>query len=65
MIDQAIETVLTDEEEQVIKLAFMSKKHWYEWEIAAELGVSDRTARRMRANALSKLVLALSGDIFY
>ncbi|WP_199925501.1 sigma factor-like helix-turn-helix DNA-binding protein [Paenibacillus bouchesdurhonensis] len=59
LIEQAIDT-LTDEEEQVVKLAYMSKKRWYEWEIAGELGVSDRTARRIKASALNKLIIALS-----
>lgn len=59
LIEQAIDT-LTDEEEKVIKLAYMSKKRWYEWEIAGEIGVSDRTARRIKASALDKLIIALS-----
>lgn len=60
LVEQAIDAVLTDEEEQVIKLVFLNKKRLYEWDVANEMGVCDRTVRRIKARALNKLLIALS-----
>lgn len=63
LIESELDTVLTDEEEQVIRLTYMDKKPRYQFQIAGELNISDRGVRRRKASALDKLSIALMDEI--
>lgn len=60
LLEEAINSVLSYEEAEIIERYFLAKNTQYEFEIASDLNISDRTVRRRKASALNKLVTALA-----
>lgn len=59
-IDRALEA-LNEREKQVIESKYFKSKQW--WQVASEVGYSERTCRNVRRIAIGKIAVGIHGEI--